>query len=626
MLYTVKQPLAIIIKTCDNKPFNNKNIRNTPMNIKNTNKNRIKAHFFAFVIMLTIFCCVLSVLPKTVRADEISGKKLQYFKLENPVAVCRSGDEVYIAQKGLIIVYYNDTYRTLDLNETYKAETGVEKQFDITSMSKCENTLLFMSGNQLYCVNLDSFKLRAAPLLENITAFSVCEDRFIASLNDNAKSVKFFKYNTATESLFEEFTPTNVYTTINGNNPPVALCYTNTVADNTTFYFSSESLSKVENRTITSVSEMAPTAIAYSQGVLYMRVNNIIYSLNAAAGSNEKKTVLDLTQKNLTNAKGFFTDNGKMLLCDTENDRVIEFDLTGETAKETGFEISFTKINLPENFAIQPNAAPQYITVNDNDQLYNVVIDSSVKEGYFVFGGMFQMTSGSSSQYLVAETIKDGANEYYLIVGKCTALVLASDYSPIKIDLMRPQNEELVFTSDSKVYKLPYTTAEKSLAQNYDNESDSPYFVAFSATKGTKTKVLKECTLRGIKFAYVQCEQGVGYIPLSCLTKELLPPETRKDFTTATTARKVTNVYSDKELKNKIDELSSYSEVLIYSEENGVYYISYGEGKFGYLAKTDIVKKGDYVKRAVIVAVLLSLSLCLTFIFFENKYLYRDKK
>jgi len=598
----------------------------TAMNIKIKNNNRIKARLFASVIMLTILCCFFSVLPKTVRADEISGKKLQYFELKNPVAVCRSGEEVYIAQKDLIIVYYNDTYRTLNLNEAYKAATGVEKQFDITSMSKCENTLLFMSGDQLYCVSLDSLSLHAVPLLENITAFSVCQDGFIASLNDSAKSVKFFRYNTATESLFEQFTPTNVYTTINGNNPPVALCYTNNSADNITFYFSSESLSKVENRTITSVLETAPASMVYAQGVLYMRVNNTIYSLDTTAGNAEKRTVLDLMQKGLSGSKGFFVDNGKMLLCDTENDRVIEFDLTGETAKETGFEISFTKINVPENFAIEHTDAPQYITVNDSDQLYNVVIDRSVKDGYFVFGGMFQATNGGSSQYLIAGTFADGANEYYLIVGKCTALVLTSDYSPTNIDFTSPQNDELIFANDSNVYKLPYTTADKSLAQNYDNESDSPYFAAFSVKKGAKAKVLKQCTLRGIKFAYVQCEQGSGYIPLSCLTKELLPSEPEKDFTTATTARKVSNVYSDKELKNKIDELASYSEVLIYSEENGVYYISYGEGKFGYLAKTDIVKKGDYVKRAVIVAVLLALSLCLTFIFFENKYLYRDKK
>ena len=67
-------------------------------------------------------------------------------------------------------------------------------------------------------------------------------------------------------------------------------------------------------------------------------------------------------------------------------------------------------------------------------------------------------------------------------------------------------------------------------------------------------------------------------------------------------------------------------EIIVYSEKDGVCYVSYADEKFGYIKSSDIAKKGEYTKKVVAAVILLTLSLCLTTIFFERKFLYGEKE
>lgn len=610
-------------------------------------KNKILKVFLPVLAVLVVLGGSGSTI-KQAKADEFNEKKLQYFELNSPIAVCRGADEVYIAEKDKIIVYLADTYRTLNLNPTYEKTFGEKKNFEVTALDKCGNALLMLNGDgtnkELFVADLTTLTIASDPLLmldgnyaatlKNVSAISVLGNEFIACVNENGtKKIKFFRYEPDSGSTYTEFKPGYVADTINGDKTPASIAFAeNNESSKATYYTASDVLRKTSNRTIEEITNLEPQTIFYSDGLLFMRTKNndsdTISTINVSGNDNNAKQILSLTENGLDGVQGFYVYNSKMLVCDTLNNRIIEFDLSGDKAQKTDFEISFTKIDLPDDFSFGHDDSPKYITIADNTDLYNINLTETFEKGYFVYGGMYNAGGESSSDYLVLGTVVSGGNEYYLVLGNCTALVMKDDYTINSLMSQKPQRTNLVLANDSHIYKNVYKTANKSLSDGYDSERDAKFFYEFPDTvkRGTEVTVLKEYTLRGVKFAYISCEQGTGYIPLNCLTEKVLPSEEKTNLKTATTARKVISVYSDKELKNKADELPAYSQILIRSSEDGAYYISYGEGKSGYISQNDVAKRSTYTIRVVAVVILFTLSVCLAAIFFERKYLYKQKK
>lgn len=590
---------------------------------KNTFKKNIHKIFIGFLAVTAMFFALKPKIVFEAKADLISEKKLQYFKLEKPVDVFREDQTVYIAQKNLIVIYYDDTYRTLKPSSAYYEAYGEQREFDISSMSKCGNALLFLSDDKLYSVELSAFSISKEPLLTGVSAFSVNGNRFIAYVsNEPDKQIKFFEYNSSSGELFSEFFPDYAQTKINGKGASLALVEADDTKKTSTYYFGSEELYVAQNKDILYVSDQTPTALEYADGKLYVRAktagNDLIYLRES---DNSLTPVVSLDESGLNGANGFFVSDEKMLVCDTERDRIVEFDVTTKTF--TDFEISFTKIDLPDDFSITPTATPKVVSVN-SESLYNVNLSSSWQNGYFVFSGSYKHDGKTAaSEYLVVATV---GSDYYLILGDCMALVLKDDYTPTAVPTNDGNGRKLVFTNDCTVYKLPYKTADKTLDPDYDSENDAVFFKAFAAKRGAEASVITTLTVRGVEFTYLSCEQGTGYIPSACLTEKAKDAPMRNNFTTATTSRKTTYVYSDNDLSSVIAELPSYSDVLVYSTDNGVCYVSFGDGEYGYIEQSALEKKGDFAKRMVAVCILLALSVCLTAIYFENKYLYSKKK
>jgi len=590
-----------------------------------------KALCFAIVGAVALFTTVfaLKITPaKAVRAEEISGKKLQYFKLEKPISVCRYDDKVYIAQNDKLIAYSDDTYRTLDLGKAFTGDENAEP-FNVSAMDRCGGALLLLSDNVLYSVDMTSFTLSKTPVASDVSAFSVLGNEFIAG-SINSMKIRFFRYQPAEERVFAEFVPDYVYNTINAERPDSLAFVENDPTNQTATYFfgkknaDGEDLGMVSDSSIASTRlKKSPESMQLANDLLYCRIKDgdTDRIITVSTDTYEQKKLLDLKENGLEKSRGFFVSGNRMLICDTENDRVIEFDISGDAVR-TQFEISFTKIDLPENFGFYPDSTPRFIRVADETSLYNVNLAQSVKEGYFVFRGMYCAGSSSTtSEYLVTAEIGE---DYYLISGKCTALVLKSEYTPTEVASETPEKRDYIFANDSTIYKTLYRTVDSSQEKN---DPEAPLFASFFMNKGEPVKAEKLFKIRGVYFAYVTCEKGVGYIPFNCLTEKTAAPVERKYFRTATTARGTTVVYSDKELKTKTDELSAYSDVTVCSEEDGVCFITYGQDKSGYVKTSSLVKKGDFTKRIVAVSVLLALSICLTAIFFEKKFLYsQDEK
>lgn len=555
--------------------------------------------FFAYLILiLTLFAAVASSITdfsaEKVNAESIVTSKLEYFELDKPLSVDRNGDKVFIAQKDTVIVYHDETYDTIDV-----------KGGDISYVEQCGNHLLILNADKVHSINLSTDELSNA-LFENVSSISVCGNYF--AINQEQK-VRVFNLTDKENFLYEEITPDYM----SGDGDIFILNSSNALAlaqDLTFYYFATD------NKTIqdmdakgrqgstfdTTFASVEQLFFDNNLNVLYFKTENLIYRYLL----NDKKLelVLDLSKRKLSIKGKFCIDDNLLLYCDTDNDRVIEFDL--QTLSPTGFEISFTKINLPQEFSIDYDCTPTFITVNEGDRLYNINLTSSIDKGYFLFNGYHKQDY--TANYLV---IKEINSTYYLISGECFALVLKEDYATNAIALTEKTQTYRYTTNSGKVYKYPQLLSE---------------FASFKFEKHEKVEITHTLSFNGIDYAIVKNDTESGFIPTSFLIEEIYSEPDFNSFTTATTSRNATDVYTDLNFKNKTDELKRFTSVVVLEEFENGYLIKYNGEKTGYVQKDALVKRGSYTDKIVAAVILLTLSLTITAVHFELKYLYRRKK
>lgn len=517
----------------------------------------------------------------TENSGQFTGKNLQYFELKSPVSVYREDEKVYIAQPELLIIYENDTYKTIELSE-----------FDVKHIEKCGNLMLILSNNNLYAVDLTVNELLPAPLFEKVNAFSVNNDTVILNIENKVIFAKLDESGTS----FTEYTP-KCETELVGN--ASALYLYNTQESETYYYSNGNMIRLISNRTTTIVSDRHSNVrqIKRVGDEVYFSTEAAVYKINANTYDTE---IVFLSETlNITKLKDFFISDNLMLLCDEEGDRVIEYDLNAKAL--TGFEISFTKIPLPENFSFSLNVEPCYVVVTQGTELYDINLKKSLSSNYFVFNGYFLQKT--ESRYLVIKQTDD----YYLISGEKIALVLKTDYDLLSYDMQDEGNKTMLISNDLRAFLLP-------------DLNDS--LIAFNLNAKDEVTVLKTINVGGVLFALVKNGENVGFIPESYLVESFYSPTENKNFTTATTSYKPTTVFADDKLTEKQDVLGKYSTVLVYSEKDGVCYVSYGNGKFGYIPKTALTKKGYLTDRIVAAVTLFLIAATVTAIYLENKYLY----
>lgn len=520
--------------------------------------------------------------PSTATSGKFTGKNLQYFEIKSPVSVYKEAEKVYIAEPNLLIIYENDTYKTIELSE-----------FDVKHIEKCGNLMLILSHDNLYAVDLTVNELLPAPLFEKVNAFSVNNDTIIVNI---ANKVIFAKLDENGAS-FNEYTP-KCETDLVGNASALFLC--GTESSETYYYSNSSTIRLISNRTTTKVSDRYSNVkqIKSVGDEVYFSTESAVYRINANTYGDAELVFLSETL-GITKLKDFFISDNLMLLCDVEGDRVIEYDLNAKALTE--FEISFTKISLPDSFSFSLNVEPCYVVVTEGTELYDINLEKSLFLNYFVFNGYFLQKT--ESRYLVIKQTDD----YYLISGEKIALVLKTDYDLLNYDLQDEGNKKMLISNDLRAFLLP-------------DLNDS--LVAFNLKSKDEVTVLKTISVGGVSFALVKDGENVGFIPESYLVESFYTPTENKNFTTATTSYKPTAVFADDKLSKKQDELGRYSTVLVYSEKDGVCYVSYGNGKFGYISKTELTKKGYLTDRIVLAVTLFLVAATVTAIYLENKYLY----
>ena len=554
------------------------------------------------IFVCLAFCIFLGALDsganlKIANAETLTGAKLQYFELSEPLCVAREGDVVYIAEDNLLVIYCDDTYHKIDL-----APYG---DFCVKQIAKCGNFLLTLYGNTLFALDLETYSFTpvnypadSAITFDNIDCFAVNGNRF-AILNSERYVYAFELNQTADELSFEL-----IFTPDQASDRSDCLALTNELNvfyhsknQSAIFYINKESGMQGSFKAF-ALSEA--DCFAYDNE-FYFKSADVIYKLGSSINNSTPKAVIDLTTLNIKNSGGFFISNGKILICDTQEDRIVEYDINQNAL--TDFEISFTKINFPKDFAITFNSEPQYLSISEGVKLYDIDLLKSQELGYFSFNGYH--TQKNNGEYLVVAKISD----YYVITGDVTALVLTQDFEPELIK-QTAVNKTAYLTANAKAYLQPRLTKE---------------FASFAVEKFSAVEILSTLTLSNVEYSLIKQGENVGYIPSSFLVSALNVLPEYNSFETANVTNKTVNLYEDEACTKVIATIPANTQVLITHKGDNSYKVICGEHS-GYLLKTDIQKRGALTNKRVTVIILLAIALFVTAIYFEKKYVFNKKK
>ena len=552
-----------------------------------------------FAVILACACALglfvgASPLPIRASAETVTGAKLEYFELNQPVCVAKDGEFIYIAEKELIVIYHDDTYNKIPM-----------QGFSIESIAKCGNHLLVLSLGGLYSLNLATLEvaLLSSPQPDvvnftDISSFAVSGNYF--AVITNSRQVCLFNVTDEENFLFQLHS--NGDLTVDSSSQ-LAL-----TPDLILFYYS-ELQGNIYMLDLNSGMQ-GPYKKAQPNGVdcfayndsFYYKTDDVIYSLGNNLLNDLPETVVDLSALGITDSGDFFIKDNLILVCDTKNDRVLEYDVT--QGKLTGFEVSFTKIDLPDEFKISHNATPNFVQIPKGVILYDIDLVGSQEKGYFVFNGYHNQSE--AQEYLVVDEI---SNAYYLIAGEVVALVLKEDFTPAPI-VLNDVNGVGYFTSTANIYLQPRLTKE---------------FVSYQIEKHSAVNVVCNFSLSGINYSLVKQGEKVGFIPSSFIVESLQTLPDYYAYRTANLTNKACEVYEDSACTTVIDTLPAYAQVIISEELDGVYQVVYGN-TVGYIKKSSIQKRGFFTNKIALVIILLAVALLVSAIHLEIKYLYTKKK
>ena len=533
---------------------------------------------------------------KTVNAETLTGAKLQYFELNNPLCVARDGEVVYIAEEQLLVIYCDDTYHKIDL-----APYG---DFKVKQIAKCGDFLLTLYGNTLFALNLSdysfspvSYPADSAISFDNIDCFAVNNNHF-AILN-NERNIFVFELNDGEELSFDL-----IFMPDQASDRSDCLALT----DELNVFYHSKNQSAIFHIIKESGMQGSFKAFTLSEvdcfaydNEFFFKSANVIYKLGSSLNSSTPEVVVDLTCLNIINSGDFFISNGKILICDTQNDRIVEYDIN--QGGLTQFEISFTKIDFPEDFEISFNDKPEYLAISAGVKLYDIDLLKSQTLGYFSFNGYH--TQKNDGEYLVVAQIAD----YYVITGEVTALVLTQDFEP---ELIKQATVDKIayLTTDAKAYLQPRLTKE---------------FASFELKRFSAVEVLTTLTLSNVEYSLIKQGENVGYIPSSFLVSALNKLPEYNSFETANVANKTVNLYEDEACTILLTSIPANTQVLITNKGEKAYKVICGEHS-GYLLKDDIQKRGTLTNKRVAVIILLAIAVFITTLHFEKKYVFNKKK
>lgn len=279
--------------------------------------------------------------------------------------------------------------------------------------------------------------------------------------------------------------------------------------------------------------------------------------------------------------------------------------------------IAIDDIDIPSTFVLSaPNADVttfKAYKAQENANVYSV--STNLIKNKFYFNEL--VASGLHYAFITEVNVLDGLGKtlsLYALAGQ-DGLVLINKTQVVDVtpEIILDVNETAFITTGVNGYCLPLITkdAEYSLT-----DTDQ-----IRLQKEQAIKPLAKITFLDKEFYFAEFEvDGTtykGYVPVA-FTIEVLSQDFKWNEYSIEYTKKA-NVYSDKELTQKVTELKKDTQIRVLSEQNGALNIAYQTENgwaFGYISKNDIKDAGKIAIRNILLILAVTASVCGTTTFF----------
>lgn len=304
---------------------------------------------------------------------------------------------------------------------------------------------------------------------------------------------------------------------------------------------------------------------------------NLLYSYDEKNTSEEYSLLLsdNLPDYNAVDAclapatdKAYFLFNGFILSTDEINASTPE------------------KLGVPENFDVSLTKTPSIVTIKQGAKLFNVHLAAD-SDGYLDYVGYGSETE--SREYLVVASTE----RYYLVTdGEKSAVVRKSD-STLSTAAVQEKSGTAYLVTDSTAYSYPLT---------------SELFSLFAVKKNTPVALLASVVVNGRSYSLIDDGSAKGYVPSSMLKEGIASESSPFEFHTATVSKDGAKTYLDKEMTQESGTLAAYEKIRIYSDDGTVATVLI-DGELRYIPSSQIIPRGYYAIRYLLVVVLLVIAL-----------------
>lgn len=246
------------------------------------------------------------------------------------------------------------------------------------------------------------------------------------------------------------------------------------------------------------------------------------------------------------------------------------------------------KIKVPENFKIEFNQNPSFVSVKNGAKLFEVSLDNASNFGeYFNYKSMRANTDTEKTYIELTKT-----DRYSLILNDGVCAIVRSE-DTVSSSVTTSENSKTTYAvNNCNLYAYPVI---------------KDYTKTISVEKNQAIEIIKTFNFNEFEFALVKINDGFGY-----LAKSMLKDGIASNLTTisknATVVTLDATLYFNQELSDEFCSIKKGSEVLII-EENENYATVLYDGKVCYVSKTSLTPKNTKVLKNVLVISLLFIAL-----------------
>lgn len=260
-------------------------------------------------------------------------------------------------------------------------------------------------------------------------------------------------------------------------------------------------------------------------------------------------------------------------------------------------------VPVPADYSISLNESPTKAVITPGSKVFLIDLKTDESATTFAYNG-YESEKTEREYYVIGSD-----DRYYILTdGKRSVAVRKADAAKSPAET-KDANSSLYAVADQSAYSYPLT---------------DPHFKLFDLKKNEKVTALKTTVINGKEYTLVQKGEEKGYVASSLLKTAVAADASPEDFYTTTVGKEGADIYSDKDLTQKIGKFSSYETIRIYGKEGNAYLVSF-DGKTCYISVASVRSRGYYAIRYLLVVVILVVALFSTGYYLVKTRVFKKK-